>query len=190
MSEPAGDPGPTGRDRTDGPADRTGGTTAPPAPVAPPKPPTGADRAVAPAVGKALELALVLLYVGLVTTALFGGVVPEYRTSAADGVADRTLASAAQHVQGAVPPNATVVDARERVELPDRIRGRSYEVRVEDRTLVLDHPHPAVGARAPLALPEAVVAVSGRWASGEPALVVVEGSSEGLAVRLERGGRP
>lgn len=146
------------------------------------------DRAVAPVVGKALETGLVVLYLGLVTTALFGGAVPEYRTAAADDVADRTLATATQRVQQTVPPNATEVRARTRVDLPDTVRGQSYEVRVEGRQLVLDHPDPDVGARARLALPAPVVDVSGRWTSTEPAVVDVRGRPDGVAVRLRRGG--
>lgn len=148
------------------------------------------DRALAPVVGKAMETGLVVLYLGLVTTALFGGAVPDYRTAAADDVADRTLATAAQRVQQAVPPNASAVRARARVDLPDAIRGQAYEVRAEDRTLVLDHPHPDVGARARLALPASVVDVSGRWTSAEPAVVDVRGRPDGVAVRLRRGGSP
>lgn len=52
------------------------------------------DRAVSPVVGKALEAALVVLFIGLVTTSLYGSVLPSYRTTAGDGVGERTLASA------------------------------------------------------------------------------------------------
>lgn len=145
------------------------------------------DRAAIPAIGKALELGIVMLYVSLVTTALFGGFVPEYRTSAADEVGDRTLASATQQVQQAVPPNTTQVEAHTYVDLPDRIRGDFYEVSAEDRDLVLDHPHPEVDARAGLALPKSVVEVSGTWRSDRQTLVVVESTDDGLVVRLEQG---
>lgn len=146
------------------------------------------DRAVAPVVGKAMEAGLVVLYVGLVTSALFGGVVPGYRTAAGDAVAERTVAAAAQRIQQSVPPNATGVRVQVRVRVPETIRTRAYDVAVRNRTLVVDHPHPGVDAGARLALPEAVVSASGRWDSTEPAVVVVRSVPGGLAVRLRQGG--
>jgi hypothetical protein len=134
-----------------------------------------------------LELGLVLLFLAAVTATLYGGVVPEYRTAAGDQVADRTLAAASQQVQQAVPPNGSRVSATATVDLPATIRGRHYEVRVSNRTLVLDHPRPGVDARARLALPPSGVAVTGNWSSGRPARVVVEQVSGGLAVRLAEG---
>lgn len=144
-------------------------------------------RAVAPVTGKLLEVGVVLLYVGLVSTALYGGVVPGYEAAAGDGVAERTLATATQRVQQAVPPNGTHVQARAAVELPDTIDGRAYELRAEGRRLVLDHPGQDADAR--LALPDSVVEVSGSWSSTAPAVVSVEGTERGLVVRLEEGRR-
>lgn len=147
------------------------------------------DRAASAVVGKALEAGLVVLYVGLVTSALLGGVVPGYRTAAGEAVAERTLAAASQRVQQAVPPGATAAGARVRVSLPDTIRGRAYEVRASDRTLVLVHPVPAVGTSARPALPSSVVALAGRWESTAPAAVVVHPAGDGLVVELVSGGR-
>lgn len=146
------------------------------------------DRAVAPVTGKLLEVALVVLYIGLVSTALYGGVVPQYRSAAGDAVAERTLATASQRVQQAVPPNGTHVEATTTVALPDTIRGRAYAIRAEGRRLVLEHPDPAVGGATRLALPDGVIEVSGRWSSTVPARVVVHGSPRGLSVTLRRGG--
>ena len=112
-----------------------------------------ADRAVAPVVGKALEVGLVVLYVGLLTSALYGHAVPGYRSTAGDAMGDRALSTASHRVQQAVPPDARRVDTRMRVDLPKTIRGRRYEVRAVNRSLVLDHPHRAVGGRQRLALP-------------------------------------
>ena len=152
--------------------------------------PTRVDRGAIPAIGKVLEVGIVILYVGLVTTALFGGLVPEYRTSAANEIGDRTLASASQQVQQTVPPNATQVEAHATVDLPDLIRGDTYEILSDDEELVLEHPHPEVDGQTGLALPEAVVEVSGEWSSTERALVVVESTDDGLVVRLEGGESP
>lgn len=144
-------------------------------------------RAVSPVVGKALEVSVVVLYIGLVSTTLYGGVVPGYRSAAGDELADRTLAGVTQHVEDAVPPAATDVAVRRAVDLPRTIRGEPYHVRVENRTLVVDHPDPRVSAAAPLALPPSVVRVEGSWSSTARAFVVVERTDAGLVVRLERG---
>lgn len=146
-----------------------------------------ADRAVAPVVGKALEAGLVVLYVGLLTSALYGHAVPEYRSTAGDAVAERALAEASHRVQQAVPPDARRVDAEVRVGLPDTVRGRTYEVRAANRSLVLDHPHPAVEGRQRLALPGFVGEVRGSWHSAEPAVVRVSKGNGSLVVELREG---
>lgn len=142
------------------------------------------DRAAVPAVSKALEVALVVLYVAMVSTALFGGVVPDYRTAAAAEVADRTLADAAAGVEGAVPTGVGRASVRAPVPLPDAIRGATYRVHATGEALVLDHPHRAVGGRLALSLPDSVVTVRGTWTSGDETAVVVEQTAGGLAVEL------
>jgi len=127
------------------------------------------ERAIAPVVGKALEIGVVLLYVSVVTAALYGTVVPEYRTAAGVEVGDRVLASTAAGIETGTPAAGRNVSVRERVDLPERIRDRSYTIHTEGATLVLDHPHPEVGGRMPLALPDRVVAVRGVWHSDRPA---------------------
>jgi len=144
-----------------------------------------ADRAVTPVVGKALEIAVVVLYIALLTASLYGNAVPEYRSEAAGEVGDRALSTAAHRVQQAVPSTASVDAARVRVDLPDRIRGETYRIRSDGATLVLDHPHPDVDGRARLALPERVDSVDGVWRSETTATVVVESAGDGYAVRLE-----
>ena len=147
------------------------------------------DRGLSPVVSKTLELGLVVLYLGLVTTALYGGVVPDYRTAAGASIADRTLASGAERVESAVPPNATHVAVERRVSLPTTIRGAQYRIEATNRTtLALQHPNPAVGGRVRLVVPESVVSVSGTWQSGAPAVVTVSRNATGLVVRLEVAG--
>lgn len=143
------------------------------------------DRAVTPVVGKALEVAVVVLYVSLLTASLYGNAVPEYRSTAGAEVGDRTLATAAHGVQQAVPESPAVDAARVRVDLPDRIRGDRYRIRADGEALVLDHPDSAVGGRSRLALPDSVDAVNGTWESDEETAVVVERAGDGFAVRLE-----
>ncbi|MFD1644398.1 DUF7266 family protein [Haloarchaeobius litoreus] len=145
-------------------------------------------RGVSPVVGKTLEIGVVVLYIGLLSTTLYGGVVPDFRSAAGDEVADRTLAGATQEVEDAVPPGtATAVDVHRRVELPRTIRGEPYHVRVVGRTLVLDHPDPNIGVETTLAFPTTVVRVEGSWSSTAEAFVVVERTDAGLVVRLARG---
>jgi len=148
------------------------------------------DRAVSTVVEKTLAVGLVALYVSLVSVTMYGGVLPEFRASAGDDLAERTLAKASQRVQQAVPPNATAVDARTRVTLPATIRGSGYEIRADGRALVLDHPRDGIGERARVALPAYVDSVEGSWESGERAVVVVTRADGELVVRLESGGEP
>lgn len=143
-----------------------------------------ADRAVSPTVGKALELGVVVLYVSLLVTALYGGAVPTYRTAAADEVADRTLADAADRIEAAVPTDASRVRRAVRLDLPRTLRGAAYDLRVRDRTLVLDHPHPDVGERTRLALPDDA-AVRGAVSSRDDAVVAVRANATGTAVSVE-----
>lgn len=154
-------------------------------------PPRGADdRAVVPSIGKALEASLVLLYVALLSTALYGGFVPDYRATAGDELADRTLATAAHEVRSAVPPAATDARVRREVDLPETIRGEGYRVRAVNGSLVLDHPDRAIGARARLALPDRVQGVEGEWHSRRATRVVVvpaPGPGDGVVVRLVSG---
>lgn len=148
-------------------------------------------RALSPVVGKILEIGLVVLYLGVVTTALYGGVVPEYRAATGHELGERVLAHAAIQVEQAVPPTARTVEVRVRVSLPRTIAGAGYRIRADGRTLVLDHPGVEVGGRVRLALPERVVRVTGEWNSRDPAVVRVEHTPEGdgLVVELVRGER-
>lgn len=151
------------------------------------------DRGTTPVVGKALEIAVLVLLTALLVALLFGGTLPAYRTAAGAELADRTTARAAEAVERAVPsPTRSVrhVDAERRVRIPTRIRGRTYRIRGDGRTLVLDHPTPGVGGRVSLALrPSATV--GGEWESDARTLVRVQGAPSSLRVRLEtRGGGP
>jgi hypothetical protein len=142
------------------------------------------ERALTPAIGKALELGIVVLFVGVLTTALYGGAVPEYRDVVGGEVGDRAVVAAAERVENAVPPSASDVRTVHSVDLPRSIRGENYEIAVENRTLVLNHPSPAVDARARLALPARVDSVDGAWRSSDDAVVLVTDGADGLHVEL------
>jgi hypothetical protein len=140
---------------------------------------------MSPVVGKVLEAGIVVLYVGLLTTVLFGNVVPAYRAAAGQELTERTVAGAADEIEASVPPAAHDVRGRHRVELPRTIAGSTYRLRVDDRRLVLDHPHDVLGASTRLALPDRVAVVRGNWeSSGEPTVAVQTGDS-GLVMVLE-----
>lgn len=141
-------------------------------------------RGLTPAIGKALEVGVVVLFVGVLSASLYGGFVPSYRAAVGDEVADRTVVSAAERVEGAVPPAAQEVRTVSRVHLPTSIRGANYRIVVDGRGLVLDHPSADVAARTRLALPDRVATVTGTWESGADPVVLVENTPEGLRVRL------
>lgn len=142
------------------------------------------DRGLAPVVGKTLEIGLVLLFIAGLSTALFGGVVPDYRTAVGGEVAERTVIAAAERVDAAVPPKARSARVERRVPLADTIRGAAYRVAAEDRTLVLEHPARGVDATARLALPSRVVSVEGTWHSGADTVVIVTTAADGLRMEL------
>lgn len=146
------------------------------------------ERAVSTVVEKTLAIGLVTLYVSLVSVTIYGGVVPDFRTAAGEQLSERTLATATERVQQAVPPSATAVDVRTRVSLPATIRGDGYDIRADGRALVLDHPDGELDERALLALPSSVTRVEGRWQSGASNYVHVTSTDTGLVVRLETGG--
>ncbi|MFB6140840.1 MAG: hypothetical protein ABEJ26_10445 [Halosimplex sp.] len=147
------------------------------------------ERAVAPAVGKTLELGIVVLFVGLLTTVLLGGVVPGYRAAAGAEVGDRVLATVAQEVESAVPPAARDVSARRTVAVPTAIAGSGYSLRVDGRRLVLEHPNAAVSGQLRLSLPPRVDRIEGR-ADGGRVVVTVRGDRGGLVVEIGNGGAP
>lgn len=147
------------------------------------------DRATSTVVGKALEAALVVLFIGLLASTLYGSVVPNYRTAAATEIGERVLAKSAQRIQQAVPANASTVEAHQQVELPRTIERRAYRIRANGTVLTLDHPDRAVSQSVRLALPDTVVRVEGTWTSREPASLDVQSVPGGLLVRLESGDR-
>ncbi|ELZ87732.1 hypothetical protein C453_05244 [Haloferax elongans ATCC BAA-1513] len=158
------------------------------------------QRAVVPVVSKALEAAVVVLFVGLLTTVLFGGVVPDHRDAVADELADRTLSTAVERTETAarLPDSVTRGHRTVIVDLPRSIRGHSYRIRYVSNTsfdsdsntttpaLVLDHPQDAYDRQLPVSLPDSV-SVSGTWDSGSDAAVRVTAEDNGTALELLNG---
>lgn len=148
------------------------------------KPTATGERATSPVVGKTLEAGIIVLFVGLLTTTLFGSVVPTYRTAAGQELAERTVVGAADRVEASVPPPAREVSVSRRVDLPRTIAGAAYRIRVEEWRLVLEHPDPDVGASTRLALPDRVATVEGEWESGGEPRIAVRTDDPGLVVVL------
>lgn len=145
------------------------------------------SRAVTPVVEKAITMGIVVLFVGGMTATLFGTAVPTYRDAAGAEMGERVLATATTEVERAIPPNETGVHAVRTVELPTTIRGSEYAIRVDGRSLVLEHRDPSIGGRSRLAVPPSVTRVGGEWESGTAGRVVVESVRGGLAVELREG---
>lgn len=147
------------------------------------------DRGATPVVGKALEIAVVVLLTALLATALFGGVVPTYRNAAGAELADRTLARSVATVERAAPPDSGAYVAyahTERVDLPDRIGGSRYAVVADGDRIRLDHPRAGVGGSIRPALPNRT-SVEGSWRSDQPARVSVALDDGETVVRLAGG---
>ena len=142
------------------------------------------SRGLSTVVEKLLSLGVVLLYIGLLTTVLYGGAVPAYRGAVGAELGERTLSEATARVEGTVPPPARSANATRRVELPSTIEGTTYAIRAANGTLVLDHRDPDVGGRARPVLPARVGAIEGEWTSGGPLVVTGTGEQGDLTVRL------
>lgn len=148
------------------------------------------DRGSSPVVGKALEAGIVVLYIALLLTVLYGGVVPEYRTAAGQEVGDRVLAEASQEIQGSIPADTTAT-AQTTVALPDQIHGSNYQIRADERdetaVLVLVHPDSGINGELPVVLPPDVIEFDGEWESTADAIVTVTQTDAGRIVELRRG---
>ncbi|MFB6069135.1 MAG: hypothetical protein ABEJ90_04330 [Halobacterium sp.] len=149
----------------------------------------GASRAVAPAVGKALEAGIVVLFVGLLAATLFGSVVPDARDAAAGEVGERALQHAAASVERAVPEAGANATVERRVELPETIHRRGYRITARSGSLVLVHPDSTVGGRTPLVLPDRVRAVRGNWTDDDARVAVKPHPDGGLVVVLAEADR-
>ncbi|WP_254273519.1 DUF7266 family protein [Haloarcula marina] len=143
------------------------------------------NRGLSTVIEKTLALGVVLLYITLLTTTLYGGAVPAFRGAVGAELGERTLAEATARVEQAVPPVGESVTASVRVDLPATIAGSGYEVRVAGSALVLDHPDEEIGGRARPILSGRVDRLSGSWDSGAETVVVVTEGADGLRVRLE-----
>ncbi|WP_424000284.1 DUF7266 family protein [Haloarcula salina] len=143
------------------------------------------NRGLSTVVEKLLSMGLVLLYIGLLSTTLYGGTVPAYQSAVGAELGERTLAEATARVEQAVPPDARVVSATVRVDIPATIGGSGYSVLTDGDALVLDHPDPSIGGRTRPVVPDRVTELRGSWESGSPTVVTVAGTRGNVTVTLE-----
>jgi len=127
-----------------------------------------------------------VLVIALLTSTLYGSVIPEYRADAGVELADTALASALSTTETTVPPPGASVSVSTQVRLPTTIRGSTYEIVANGTRLELQHPHHRIGRTVPLSVPSRVVAVTGTWRSTKPFVVTATGNRS--AVTLHIGG--
>lgn len=142
------------------------------------------NRGVSPVVEKTIAIGLVALFTGGLLTTLLGGAVPDYRSSVGQEVGDRVLATAASEIERTVPTTESAVSIRRERRVPGTISGAGYRLRLNNRTLVLQHPDPAIGGSTRVAVPPDVTVRDGNWSGGD--FVVTVGGDAGnhtLAVR-------
>lgn len=161
-----------------------------------------ARRGVVPVVGKALEAAIVVLFIGLLATVLFGGVVPDHRDAVAHEVAERTVSTATERVETTATVPATAVRGQRQasVDLPRTIRRTTYRIEyrpnasfgsdpnVTSPAFVLDHPRDSFDRKMPVTLPPSVT-VSGAWDSGTDNVVRVAVGDDETTLELLNGER-
>jgi len=143
------------------------------------------NRGLSTVVEKLLSLSIVMLYITLLTTVLYGGSIPAYQGAVGAQLGERALAEATAEVERAVPPRGRSVAASRRVDLPGTIDGSPYSIRANGTHLLLSHPDDEVGGQAQPVLPDRVENVTGTWYSGADTVVTVSGSRGNLTIRLE-----
>ena len=146
------------------------------------------NRALSTVVEKLLSLSIVVLYITLSTTVLYGGAVPTYTQAVGAELGDRVLAEATASVEQAVPSRGRSVAVTRRVEIPPTIDGAGYRIRANGTHLLLTHPDGGIGGQARPVLPDSVTAVTGEWYSGAETVVRVTGTRGDLRIRLEERG--
>lgn len=143
------------------------------------------ERGVTPVVSKTLVVGIALLYVGGMTTLLFGSVVPEYQAATDGELAERTLATAAGEIERSAPEADGTVEQTRSVELPATIRDERYRLELSGTRLRLVHPDRQVGTRTRLSLPPDVRVVNGTWKSGSALEIRVTGPPDNRTLEVD-----
>lgn len=145
------------------------------------------ERAASAVVGKVLAAGIAVLYISVMTTLLFGGVVPDYRTASGAELGDRVLATAAGEIERNVPAVDGAVELRAEHSLPETIRDEEYELVLSGETLELDHPDPGIGGKTQVPLPPNVAVENATWTSSETFVVVTDGPTDDRTVTITEG---
>lgn len=140
-------------------------------------------RGTTSVIGKTLEVAIVLLYIGLLATVLYGDVVPSHRSTVGSEVGQRTITAIAEDVQESIPPERGEAVVVVEIDLPATIAGRSYRIEVDDNRLSLSHPNPDIDESVPLFLDDRVESISGSLTGGR-GQIRVENTDDSIEVRL------
>lgn len=143
------------------------------------------ERGMTPVVSKTLAIGIALLYVGGMSTLLFGGVVPAYQTAAGDELADRTLAAAAGGIERSVPEVDGRVERVRYVSLPDRIHGEHYRLELSGTRLTLVCPDRGMRTGTRLSLPPHITVEEGSWRSGDDLRIRVTGPPENRTLQID-----
>jgi len=132
---------------------------------------------MSPVVAKTLAIGLALLYVGGMTTALLGGVVPAYESRAGGELSERVVATAAGEIERAPPEADGAVEVNQTVTLPENIANSGYSLTLSNgtNTLALVHPDPALETDARLSLAPDIDVQNSTVESGHEFVVSVRG---------------
>lgn len=142
-------------------------------------------RALSPVIEKSFVAGIALLYVGGMMGLLLGGVIPGYQATAGEELGERTLATAATHIEQTPPQTHGVAETTTTVDLPGTIQDSTYELRLSNETLTLDHSDETFEREIRLALPENVTTAESTWNSGGDLLIRVDGPADNRTLSIE-----
>lgn len=145
------------------------------------------NRGSSTVVGKLLSLAIILLYITLLTTVLYGHNIPAYRATVGTELGERTLTEATARVEQTVPPASESTAMTHRVELPATINGAAYDIRTDGTAMVLDHPDSDIGTRSYPVLPDRVTTLTGAWHSGGQLVITATGPGDDITIQIGDG---
>ena len=140
------------------------------------------ERAMSPVIEKSVAATITLLYVGSIMGLLYGGVVPGYESTTASELGERTLATAAEHVEQAPPQTGGDLEGTKTVDLPSTIQNTNYELVLSNGTLTLDHP--TVELETTLSLGDGVTTTNSTWQSGGTLEIYVSGPADNRTIAL------
>jgi len=113
------------------------------------------DRALAPVVGKMLELLIGLALLAAVTGVMTLVVIPGHTASLGEPTGGVVLNLLAEPIEDAGWSTSHTVGSRQiTVDLPPTIAGDEYRIEVRQNALWLRHPDDALALRRPLQLPD------------------------------------